>query len=966
MATDTFLKNPVLIVGTKQEVAAATIQENDLVAVTDERFYTAEEVDDIVSSTEQDIRNAINESEQNIRDDMNASDSELQTQITAHAGEITTIKGDITTINDDLGDLGDQVSAIESKIPNGTTDSNQLVNKQELADTVVDIKGDVNQADSELQSQITAQAERIAELDSEKLDNNLGSVNAGKVLTVDNDGNIIAASTTETGGLVAVAHDTSLKGAGKDSDPLGVADSILEDISTTKNDLGDLGDQVSGIEAKIPEDASEQNQLATRNQITELQSSKQDIATAVNYNNITNCITEIPQDIQLELNNGTLTLKSGSKLYVPNGSGTFDTLTLTADKTATQTANDTRLYFYNGSYIEKFPIAQCFSGSSAPSGYTYMFWYDTTNNAVKKTSDSGSTWESGWSLPFAICTSTNGAISNIDQVFNGFGYIGGTVFTLPGVKGLIPNGRNSDGTLKNSEFYFSNIIVKSYPDTGGDWVFCLSTNSIGLRKLKYDDDKNENIQTTDNTKQLLCNAGTISLLNGTITSFALKTAFHAVDYSEYISSKKSLDGKVSELDNKVSQKVNKSGDTMTGNLGILDGDVIFRDTQTAVAPSTDTWHKSIVQFLDKKDVRVGWIQPFFKTNGTMELRLVSYDPVNGNKYLNLGSNGNLVWDGKPVITTSGGTFTGNIAIQKETPQINLKSTVMDITSDNWAAGRNTIAWCMDKNGYESAGVYNTTDSDGTARATLYVMSRKTGSQVQASLGVGVNSSGVTYATAPNTPSGAGSNEVVTASWAKSKFLPLAGGTMSGQITTKSKIFFETASSTRYRGFLYKPSEGALSMGISRSDSTDWQTFQSFVADGQYLLCVSDDTNTKYLDARSDGTLTWEGHPIIRLIEYRSQTTSSGYTWYRKYSDGWVEQGGMQNIGNSNRTVTFPIAMEDKDAYDLQLTVIDKYRFACVENTSNRTSTSIVVTTGDDSSANNDGTINWYVCGYAAQ
>lgn len=34
---------------------------------------------------------------------------------------------------------------------------------------------------------------------------------------------------------------------------------------------------------------------------------------------ITNCITEIPQDIKLELKDGTLTLKAGSKVYIPNG-----------------------------------------------------------------------------------------------------------------------------------------------------------------------------------------------------------------------------------------------------------------------------------------------------------------------------------------------------------------------------------------------------------------------------------------------------------------------------------------------------------------------------------------------------------------------------------------------------------------------------------------------------------------------
>ena len=70
---------------------------------------------------------------------------------------------------------------------------------------------------------------------------------------------------------------------------------------------------------------------------------KQDIATAVNYTNITNCITEIPQDIKLELNNGTLTLKAGSKVYVPNGfesDGTtpkFDEYLISSDLTFSST-----------------------------------------------------------------------------------------------------------------------------------------------------------------------------------------------------------------------------------------------------------------------------------------------------------------------------------------------------------------------------------------------------------------------------------------------------------------------------------------------------------------------------------------------------------------------------------------------------------------------------------------------------
>ena len=53
--------------------------------------------------------------------------------------------------------------------------------------------------------------------------------------------------------------------------------------------------------------------------IMSIMDTKQDKSTAVNYNNISNCITEIPQDIKLELNNGTLILKAGSKVYKGDG-----------------------------------------------------------------------------------------------------------------------------------------------------------------------------------------------------------------------------------------------------------------------------------------------------------------------------------------------------------------------------------------------------------------------------------------------------------------------------------------------------------------------------------------------------------------------------------------------------------------------------------------------------------------------
>lgn len=43
---------------------------------------------------------------------------------------------------------------------------------------------------------------------------------------------------------------------------------ILRDVSTIKNDLDDLGDEVSGIQEKIPSGASSSNQLATASDVT--------------------------------------------------------------------------------------------------------------------------------------------------------------------------------------------------------------------------------------------------------------------------------------------------------------------------------------------------------------------------------------------------------------------------------------------------------------------------------------------------------------------------------------------------------------------------------------------------------------------------------------------------------------------------------------------------------------------------
>lgn len=50
----------------------------------------------------------------------------------------------------------------------------------------------------------------------------------------------------------------------------------------------------------------------------------------------------------------------------------------------------------------------------------------------------------------------------------------------------------------------------------------------------------------------------------------------------------------------------------------------------------------------------------------------------------------------------------------------------------------------------------------------------------------------------------------------------------------------------------------------------------------------------------------KGH---QLIAYQAPSSSNNYTWYRKYADGFVIQGGG-NVSSSATSVTFPIVMAD--------------------------------------------------------
>lgn len=143
--------------------------------------------------------------------------------------------------------------------------------------------------------------------------------------------------------------------------------------------------------------------------------------------------------------------------------------------------------------------------------------------------------------------------------------------------------------------------------------------------------------------------------------------------------------------------------------------------------------------------------------------------------------------------------------------------------------------------------------------------------------------------------------------------------------------------------------------------------------GWFTLGASDGTNTSVLRGLPDGSFTWNGKPIVVLVAEQKPTSSNGYTWYRKYSDGWVEQGGMVTIAkhtsNSAKetTVTLPVVMKDTNYYVAPATfVTDAGNSQGLKNYRNvRSTTGLTIGMYTTTSLSNSYDVLWRVSGYAA-
>lgn len=307
---------------------------------------------------------------------------------------------------------------------------------------------------------------------------------------------------------------------------------------------------------------------------------------------LTNCILEIPQRIKYTLENGTLTIKAGSVVIVPYGvedlrsqypkGSTFihenfkvyDTqfeegkffvwaeLVNDIVRNETWSGNGSGFIFLNlenGNDLYFEFAYQTSSGSDFSSTTPYNTRYNTTGNLIKRRIKTGETWLGLRALPLLQIIFNNG-YESVKQVFNGIGYIGSTYWVDKGVKCLIPNGRNADGTLKNIEYINEKLCMETISATWSaiSMLFLSPNYNTGIFRqiasVYYEQEEEPPIDGVQNTlwykpsenifrysnnqsswayiNMPTCYLGDFYVEKGILTSLKPKETFRALDYND--------------------------------------------------------------------------------------------------------------------------------------------------------------------------------------------------------------------------------------------------------------------------------------------------------------------------------------------------------------------------------------------------------------------------------------------------
>lgn len=310
------------------------------------------------------------------------------------------------------------------------------------------------------------------------------------------------------------------------------------------------------------------------------------------HSNITNCILEIPQDIKVEITDGVITVKEGSKIWVPYGTtqayriGDLDSFgnkvvdisfqndkffyafVLQEDKSNSQTNPDAinRICWFNLTNNAPNALQAHSSGTEGYKESFNQFYYFTNTNYAKMYLD-GVQSDNLMSLPICIVKGDGvNMYASVEQVLNSVSYIGSTFFGLIGSRGLIPNKKHEDNSLKNLDittnrifvYTFDNAITQrnslllrdsgaiGYSTNGFEEVNELPRTNIVNYRRYFLKPENQVYVYFDGRYQeeFVADFGEIITEKGVITSLKVKEPFRAVDHNDYQT-------KITELETKI-------------------------------------------------------------------------------------------------------------------------------------------------------------------------------------------------------------------------------------------------------------------------------------------------------------------------------------------------------------------------------------------------------------------------------
>ena len=280
------------------------------------------------------------------------------------------------------------------------------------------------------------------------------------------------------------------------------------------------------------------------------------------YNRITNCITEIPQDIKLELNDGQLYMKG--KAYCLDSTPisfeqNYSFSSITGPDSYYITIGSTA-WSPNKISGDRFSISSrnIFTSETQPTTLLVdnNLWYKPSTKETFTTNNMGVTWiKTNTSLPICVVKVENGKVISIEHIFNGFGFVDTGVFVLPGVVTLGPKGFNDDGTLKNEISTTKEVYMDSSGITTVNYNYVLFKNAM-YGRLNYIEVNNRDdldsiakaaFYYIRNENKMISWAGTSSTVkyeepytyigtternsNGKIVNFNFKQSFQVLDYN---------------------------------------------------------------------------------------------------------------------------------------------------------------------------------------------------------------------------------------------------------------------------------------------------------------------------------------------------------------------------------------------------------------------------------------------------